>query len=225
MSAPKMGEYLEANAHRRESILRDQKFPPDFKTARYQAADEVIRRALLQGGDVRGRLAAGSRRAAEKPSSSKFEEQSKLCSLEAIERFGRLYDELHLDGVESVFVGQSTFAVRIEGVSISSRPLVLLKRRVKSEETFGALMVVLRKERGLTDHGGKAIAQLLRTALDVSHLPTDARVLPDLCIVADVFHGTVFRAPKSTKRTLEEIKSACREIAVRWPFIAGVRAA
>jgi hypothetical protein len=50
ISAPKMGEYLEATAPRREVILRDQKFPAAFKTARYQPAADAIRRALLQGG-------------------------------------------------------------------------------------------------------------------------------------------------------------------------------
>jgi hypothetical protein len=225
MSASKLGEYLEAKAPRRETILRDQKYPAAFKTARYQLAHEEIRRALLQEGNVHARLAEGARRVSEKRGATRFEDQSISCSGEAVERFAALYERLRLDDVQMMFAGQPTFAVRMEGVNISARPLVLLERCRHEEVHLGALLLVLRKEKALTEHSGEAVAQLMRSALSASELATRGSIRPEFCIVVDVFGASIFRAPTRNKRALEEIRSACREISAHWPFIAGVRAA
>src|SRR5689334_13631596 len=56
ISAAKMGEYVDATALRREGILRDQKFPPQVKTVRYERARRAICAALVGGGEPLERL-------------------------------------------------------------------------------------------------------------------------------------------------------------------------
>jgi hypothetical protein len=68
---------------------------------------------------------------------------------------------------------------------------------------------VFRKEQPLTERGGKAIAELLRAALEGNGYAGKA-VHPTLCLAIDVFAGAVYRGSANRTRVLEEIRSACR---------------
>jgi hypothetical protein len=161
----------------------------------------------------------------EKRGATAFAENSIACSTDAITRFGALYGRLELGNAKAALVGQPTFGVRMEGVNISARPLVLLERRGRDEVQLGAILVVFRKDKTLTKHVGQSVAQLLRSALAASPLSLRGVIRPELCVVVDVFDGGIYGAPLRNTRALDEIQSACREIATRWPFIAGARAA
>jgi hypothetical protein len=47
-----------------------------------------------------------------------------------------------------------------------------------------------------------------------------ANVVPELCIVVDVFSFGVFTAPQTSARLMLDVRSAYREITVCWPAIA-----
>lgn len=84
---------------------------------------------------------------------------------------------------------------------------------------MGALLVINRKERALPQDAGVLVAHLLARALVAEGIAGPEEVDPELCIVIDVFHGGVFRAPKRASRTLRDVSSACREIVARWQAI------
>lgn len=219
VSVAKMAEYLEATANRRERILQDQKFPPDFQTTTYRDAYEVTRRALIRGGDVVASLRAAAGKLQSKPCASSHDARSLACSIAAIELFATLYPKLGLSGVEATFVGHRRVAQWVEGVTISAYPLVLLKRLVRGSDQVGALLLVFRKDEALTKHGGDATAELLRGAVVEGGLIAPSSIKPELCLVVDVFHSGVHHAPRNRKRLISEIESACREISVLWPAV------
>jgi len=99
MSAAKMGEYLDAPAHRRERTLQDQKFPPTVQTVPYRDTYGICQRAVIRGGDVVSSLlgAAGKLRA--KPCETPFEVTALACSIAAVEGFAALFPTLGLKGV------------------------------------------------------------------------------------------------------------------------------
>jgi hypothetical protein len=224
ISVHKLGTYLEAGPFDREKILRDQKYPADFQRLRYREAEEEIRRALFSS-NVRLGLIDGGKRISAKAAGTKWAQQAQEGCLLALEKFSDLFDSLDLDDVSFVRVGRSSLPQRVEGVTVSTRPLALIRRQTRKGERCGAILVVTRKEEKLTPKGGKAIAELLRRALIVNGIYTDEQIDPQLCVVVDVFHNAVFEAPPRSKRVMDEVRAACREIVARWPFIAAVRVA
>lgn len=222
MSAPKMGEYLEAGPYRREGILRDQKFGAVFKQAYYERARRAIQAGLTCRNVSQG-LAQRIQRLESLPPSSAHEEDTIRCSLQAVRRFVALYPSLGLEGVSASTPSSSGVLLKIEEVSLSVSATVNLHRvgRRGAIET-GALLVVMRKEKPLGERGGKAVAELVRLALVAAGHES---VRPELCLALDVFHEHLSRATGRGHRIGVEIASACREIAVRWPALTASRAA
>lgn len=217
MSLAKMGEYLDASAHRRETILREQKFPSVFMQNRYEHARRAIQ-AALQSSDVRAELGRRLLRVEGLPSRTKHEMESIRSSTEAIRKFGSLYDSLGIEGL-SASIPATSMALTVEGVRVSVAPTAYLHKlsRRRGVES-GALMVVMAKTHPLQDHGGKAVAEILRQAVAATG---QVGLRPELCVAVDLFSGRVYRASGRGQRVGAELASACREIATRWPTLEG----
>src|SRR6185503_1288314 len=89
MSLSKLAEYMVASAGRRRTLLRDQKYPPAFKAARFTEAFSAITDMILHGMDpiVLRRYVTDWRR---RSPTSPFEQQQLKLWVEALEAFGRL---------------------------------------------------------------------------------------------------------------------------------------
>jgi hypothetical protein len=222
ISAPKLEEYLEASASRRERILRDQKFPRTDVVVRYEKARQAIRAALVSG-NAPTRLKELARAIEQMPAKSSYDSDSARLSAEAVRRFATLHDRLALKDTRALLPSAPKFSLVSEGVSISIAPAVLLRRTKRDGmEYCGALTVVLRKDEPLGLQGGKAVAELARLALANAGYKN---IRPDLCVAVDVFGGRIFTAAGRGQRIAGEIASACREIAVRWPALTSTNAA
>lgn len=216
MSAPKLGEYIDVvRPSRRESIIREQKFPAVFMMAYYKDAFNAIRASLRSGADVLEQLAHRATVLASRPALKKYDADVRTCCVQAIQAFGRIYPTLALAGWAATPAPE--LGVVIETVPVSVHPAVLLTRKVKGEIETGALLVVFRKDVALRDIGGKAVAELLRQAINGAGRPN---VVGKMCLVVDVFSGQVFFSPRQNSRLKSDLHSACREIAVRWPEVA-----
>ena len=219
VTAQQMGYYIDAQrAGKREKIVRNQMFPPPVPTRRYTGASDVVRSAFVKGGDILQHLNDGARRLSHKPCRTPREEESKGLCLQAIEHFTKALPDLPLKGVTASFIGRSQpLGLLIEGVKVSVYPIVLLTKRVRSEERRGALLLSIYKTEPLSDHGGEAVATLVYEALAASRLGSGPAVIdPKLCLVVDVFRQRVYTAPAGRTRIMGEIKSNCREFARTW---------
>lgn len=226
ISVHKLASYLTATASGREKIIRDQKFPSDVQRLRYKSAEKEIRRALVGGGDIEGSLKLGARRIAAETPKSDWARQARDCSVSAVGKFAGLIDSMGLDEASFTVPLAPAIGQMIEELSVSARLLVVVSRRnKKGEEKRGAVLLVMRKEEALGEKGGKAAALTLWRGLIASGLFSKGEVDPALCIVVDVFHAQVYTAPSRGKRLQEEIKSACREIVIRWAFVGALRLA
>lgn len=220
MSAAKLGEYCGATAARRERIIRDQKFPSDFVTARYRDAYAAIRAALVTGGPVPQKLRERATAIEAKHAENAHQAECNQSCARALRRFASLYDQLPLAGVEASVAPKDGLTLTIEGVAISVYPAAILQRVGRKGETeTGALMLVMTQSVKLSDVSGGVVAELLRQALVQAGYPNVHRAI---CLVVDVFNGaSPVRTPAAAFRRLsKDIESACREIATRWPAIA-----
>lgn len=222
ISAPKMGEYLTAAAARRERLLLDQRFPPTFKQIWYRDAENAIQAALISGDDVVTRLIESARLLGTHVATTRFRNSAKRCCSQAIRRLALLFPQIPTRDARFRCPGQISFFLTVEGVLISIRPLALSRRNVKGNIRSGGVLAVFRKGEALSERGAKAVAELLRRALEDSGLES---VHPSDCVVVDVFSGEIYSASTRGKRISSDIASACREIAVRWPALATSQAA
>ena len=221
MSAPLMGRYLVARAPDREGILRDAKFPRTFKPVHYRQAEDAVRRALLQQGDVPQHLAEGQQRILTTPPRSKHGSRVQSDNVDAVRRFALTYPELPLDGAAAMPVPRLPH-IMLEGVTISVHPCVLLARRARGGVQHGALVLGFGREHPIDATSGRAVAELLREGLERAGIEN---VRPELCLVVDVPTGAFFTAPTRGRQVQRELGAACREIAGRWPLVQDTRAA
>ena len=217
ISTAKLAEYLDASAQRRERILCDQKWPAPFITATYTDAQNAIRAALVDGGDVAGRLRAFARRTQALLGATPHEATAIQCCSSAAVRFADAVPTLGLEGTTATRLTHVGFTLFVEGVTITAAPVVLLRRvgRGGAGQT-GALLTMFRKGKAMGAHGGKVAAEVVRRSLEEAGYDG---VHPNLCIALDVFSGEAFRATRHYKQIAAELTSACREIAVRWPAL------
>lgn len=223
MSAQKMGEYLYASAHRRERILRDQKYPPLAQVVRYERARRAISAALLSTKETQSKLIGLAASLEQQIPKSGYDAESLRLSALAVRRFSSQYTSISFHGASAVMTGTPHFHLRVEGVTISVSPAVLLRRVNRlGNLDWGALLLVIRKGEALDERSGSAIGEMLRLALVQGGYEA---AKPTLCLVVDVFSGRNYSAPSRSQRLGNEIASACREIADRWPSLPESNAA
>jgi hypothetical protein len=226
MSVAKMGEYGDTSAAaERERIIRDQKYQSAFVVTRYHDTDDVVRRALLSGEDVRAHCNDGALKVAAKATGTDWSMENRELNLQAIEKFTKLYSDLGISKAKALAISNTTLSERLEGVRVTSRPLVLLREETRAGRRMGALLVFTRKGKRLSDRAGTEIAMLMARAMTVSGLIAADQLERRLCIVVDVFHDLIYTAPASTKMRMDNVRSSCREINARWPLIEPLRAA
>jgi hypothetical protein len=217
ISAPKVGEFVDASDARRKTILKDQKFWTGGKRLVYHDFESVVRGALFSS-DVASLLSVGAKGLKGKAVTNEPARIARDCSVEAIMRFVPLYRSLDLRGVETLVSPIAGYHLAIEDVDVSVRPIVRLRRNTPDGARYGGLLLVLRKEEGLSDHAGRCVAELQRLTL-VDSLPDGAKIDLSLCIVVDVFHGSVWTAPARGTKLMKEVHDVCWTIARLWPFI------
>ena len=217
ISAAKFGDYLDAkSATAREKILYDQKFPRTPVVARYREAEDAIRAALLSAGDTAELLNKAVEGLSGQPAKSEWHADARSLCGRAMHLFSKVAPSIESGKVTFAPPPSGGYLLRVRGVTISVFPLVRISRRSKDGIGRGLLLAVMRKDDPVTDRAGRAVAELLRIALDSSG---ETSVDPRLCLVVDVFRGVIHRPSKGGKRTQDEIVSTCREIAAIWDSI------
>lgn len=228
LSSPKLGDYIEmVSAAERERLLRSQKFMPSYISATYRSAHVHIRRALLRGGDVDSSLLSSQAVISGLAERGARDATAKRCSIEAVHRFRGLFPKLGIAGARFESLNKSGYNLLIEGVRVSVFPIASVHMQVRGAESAGALLLVFRKERPLTQRSGQAIADIMRRAITSHALDSMASAALDsrLCLVVDVFHGGVFTPPSRSLALFRDVQSACREVSTLWPFIEDTKAA
>ena len=226
LSINKLGEYLEASAGRRERILRDQKFPKEVVVLYYKEAADAICEYIRSGFDVAS-LDKQYQELGEKPTTTVRQVKRLNDCLQAFEKFHNLSEtELisKLDGfrILSAPMAPKEGTISIEGVEVSLRPEFYIRGTDKrGNEIKGLLKLYISRNQPLTKYTAEAIA-----AVSMEHLGclSDPPGRPDasIVLVADVFAQAIYVAPKSTKRLMQDVTAACREIARSWEQIESV---
>lgn len=217
VSVTKMGEYMIAQAARRQRIVHDQKWPSDFIVTRYKDVYSTVTSYLLSDPRDPFIIAQAIERLYNTIPETVWQVQNTQCSAEALEAFGGYANQLDFLGLHISAADPTPPYLVIEGVGISVRPEMLLTgQRRRGKPITGALKLHVSKKTPLDSEAGEYVASLVHMFLTDVLCPADSPD-PAACLVLDVFTGQAFAAPRAFKRRRENIAAACREIAVRWP--------
>jgi hypothetical protein len=219
ISVNKLGEYLVAKAGRRLTIISDQKYPRDFIVARYSTVFDAVARCLAANGDP-----LIIREAMEKlydtTPKSMWHQQDIELSVEALDLFLNLIDDIDLSDFEVVRAGDVSGDLVVDKVTVSVKPDLYLRDRVTKEFRGAVKLSVLKSNAPKDDdepddeaalYVGTVLHQFANEVLS-----TNAKIAPANCLVIDVFAQRVYQAPKSFKRRRNDVRSACREIRRGW---------
>jgi hypothetical protein len=229
LSANQLAEYLGATPTRRVTIIRDAKFPKTAQVALYRDARLAVARHLCAGGGGSDHIWMAIERLTERadePDASPWVIDDCRRSIEMLEAFARLSNELGLARFEFRIVSGTLPHLLIAGVSVS----VSISATVHRTSRDGA-----RQVGGLTLFLSKAMAEDAaspeRAAVSallcfmfaeecLGHLGVADH---KLCLAFDVAGGKVFAAPKGQAKRRRDMGYACAEIARAWPTVEAPR--
>lgn len=218
ISINKLGEYLTATPARRKTIIRDQKYPPDYQTSRYTDAGRAITAFICSGWDKQVLETERARIANTIPQSRHDAQRIELC-LEATKRILAVSGEIDLRGTTVKPGIPHPPTLELAGVTVSVRPEVLVTTPTTAKGLkIGLVKLYFAKTHPLTEQSGEYITALLQHFAE-EHLSSLGSSDRGHIHVIDVFAGQVFTAPRAKVRRLTDAHAACEEIATRWPSL------
>lgn len=217
ISVNKLGEYLLAAPARRQEIIRDQKFPPVFKSARYRVASAVVCDFLASGASDWSALTAAASSLRESVRFSKLKEADIALNIEALTCFMQFYGKVSLHGADVQVQKLPTASLSIGGVEVSISPSIQVRQaNRRGGFDVGLLLPYFGKTYPIAPEAAEYIGALLLQYCQ-QELSTIGKPSHNICQVLDVFGGRLFKAPKAHVMRMKNVAAACEEIARAWP--------
>lgn len=218
ISVNKLAEYMGAKGGRQRQILRDQKFPTDYKGMYYREAAEAISKCIVSNLEDTACLDKALAVLGQM-SPEKIGTQRRInCNMDAIETFQSMLDLVDLQSATPTYGEHAPEKLQIQNVEISVRPEIILKGKGKSGKTLvGCLKLHFPRTHPLEDDGAGYVSALLQEYCK-THLHDDEAYGP-YCFVIDVGAKTVHPGVKATSLRMKDVVNDCRNIAALWPTI------
>jgi hypothetical protein len=219
ISVSKLAEFTTAKAARQRQILRDQKYPTDFKGMYYKEATESISSCIVK--DLQDlSMIQNTIASLEQSNPSKVGTQRRVnANIDALENFEGMLDIIDLKGATASHGEQFPDKLSRQNVEISVRPEIILKAVGKGKlKLIGAMKLYFVRTFPLTEDSAGYISAILQEWCQ-SCLVTDETVSGPLCCVVDVGAKKVWPGVKATAQRLKDIDAYCQNIAALWPTI------
>lgn len=222
ISANQLAEYTLASPTRRQSILRNAKFPPAFLVIRYGAAKAAICSYLTDDTRSMRPLAAAEHEQIQQSqgAGTSYARNDAALSAEAIKGFRAMVGPNFLPGLTFRAFPNARPKLVVAGVDVSVS-LDLVAHNMAKGLVGGVLLQTSKAvaSKGSREAHSKCVSSLV-WMLASKHLGKHGRVDRALCLSIDVFARKTTAAPNNYKRILSNIEASCSEIAMFWPHIA-----
>lgn len=218
ISLNKLAEFMSAKPARQRQILRDQKYPTDFKGMFYREAAEAISSALAANLEDLDCLdnAIGI---LEQTTSDKVGTQRRVASnIDALEAFRDMLDKIDLDGSTPTLGSNSSPKLTVMGVEISVRPDVILRKQGKAKNLVGAIKLHFPRTFSISDESAGYLSAVLQEWAKIN-LPDDGAPSGVHCYVIDIGASRVCAGVKATAARMKDVEAVCENIAALWPTI------
>lgn len=218
ISVNKLAEFIDAKAARQRQILRDQKFPSDFKGMYYKEAAETIA-LCIESNLENTAIIERTIQTLEQQTTDKIGTQRRIQSnIDALETFESMLDDIDLKGAKPSLGDHAPPRLTIQNVEISVRPEIILTGNGKKKQPLvGALKLHFPRTFPLDDSAQYVSALLQEFAK--TYLSNDGETHGPFCPVIDIGSKQMFAGVKSIRARMREIEAACRNIFGLWPTI------
>jgi hypothetical protein len=218
ISVNKLAEFIDAKAARQRQILRDQKFPTEFKGMYYKEASEAIAICIassLENTSVIERTIA----VLEQQNPDRIGTQRRIqANIDALETFEAMLDDIDLKGAQPSLGEHAPPKLNIQNVEVSVRPDIILKGTGKAKQPFiGALKFHFPRTFPLGTSAGYVSTLLQEYAK--TYLVNQGESYGPYCPVLDIGSKTLHPGVKSVVAKMKDIQAACRNIIALWPTI------
>jgi hypothetical protein len=220
ISVNKLAEFMEAKGARQRQILRDQKYPTDYKGMYHKEAAEAI--ALSIASNLED-LSPIDRAVAllEQARPQKIGTQRRVAAnLDALETFRLMLDEVDqkIKEIKLVLGEQSPPRLQIHAVDISVRPEIILRSGGKSGSLCGALKLHFPRTFPLSEAAAGNVSAVLQEWCK-TNMHDEGRVSGPLCFVIDIGSQRVYPGAKATTARMKDVEANCQNISALWPTI------
>ena len=218
ISVNKLAEFMFARASRQREILKDFKYPSEFKGMYYREADESISRALASNLEDLSPI-TNQITILDQLKPDKIGTQRRVnANIDALERFLGMVDDIDLRASTPSLGEHAPQKLTRQGVAISVRPQIILKKEGKSDRLVGAVKLHFPRNHSLNEESAGIVSAVVQEWCRIAFMG-DALAQGDMCCVIDVGSHRHFPGVKATANRLKEVDSACQNIAALWPTI------
>ena len=219
LSVNKLCEYAKAGPTRQRQILRDQKFPSDFKGMFYREASDAIARCLASNLHDTEVLVRAVSLLEQMPADKVGTARRINANIDAIETFANMLDDINFGNATPSLAPTSSPQLQVHNVQISVRPEILLRAAGKKDEVLlGSVKLHFPRTFSLTEETSGYVSALLQE-WHRTHQADDGSPHGPICYVIDLGAKQVWPGVKSTTARLKDISSHCQNIAALWPTI------
>ena len=219
ISLNKLAEFTTSKPTRQRNILRDQKYPTDFKGMYYKEASESVAQCIA-GGLEDTSILDRTISILEQANPDKIGTQRRIAAnIDAIETFQSMLDDIKLEGIVPSLGAQSPPKLTVQNVDISVRPeLILRGKGRKGDPLIGAVKLHFPHSTALGAEPAGYISAVLQDWCK-AHMADEGTPTADMCYVIDIGGKKVWSGVKATAQRMRDIESYCQNIAALWPSI------
>lgn len=218
ISLNKLCEFMSATPPRQRRILKDQKFPNDFKRVYYREAQDAVAHCIASNLE---NVAAIERQieVLNQQNPDNIGTQRRIAAnIDALEAFLEMADSIDLGGAEPRLGENAAPRLTVRNVDISVRPEIILRGEGRSGPLVGALKLHFPKTNPLNENSAGYVSAVLQEWC-ATHLPDNGAPHGPLCFVVDVGSRCSHAGVRSTVRRMRDIQEACETIAALWPTL------
>jgi hypothetical protein len=218
ISLNKLAEFMTANPARQRQILKDQKYPTEFKGMYYKDASESIGQVIA--GNLEDLSPLSNQKAVlEQITTDKVGTNRRIQSnIDAIEGFEAMLDQVKLVGAKPTLGSHAPQKLARYGVLISVRPDIMLSKAGKAGPLIGAIKLHFSRQFPLTEETSGIVSAVIQEWCRDT-MPDSGTPLGELSFVIDVGARTAFPGVKSIASRLKQVDACCQNIASLWPGI------
>nr|WP_294548694.1 hypothetical protein [uncultured Rhodopila sp.] len=219
ISVSKLAEFTTARAARQREILRDQKYPADYKVTYYKEATESIASCVANGLQDFS-VIYNTVSILEQATPAGIGTQRRInANIDALETFESMLDDIDLKGAAPSLGETSPPKLTCRNVEISVRPEIILRAKGKgSTPLVGAIKLYFIRSFPLTGDAAGYVSAVLQEWTR-TFMAADGSVSGPLCYVVDIGSKKVWPGVKATASRLKDIEACCQNISDLWPQI------
>jgi hypothetical protein len=215
----KLAEFMVAKPRRQRQILRDQKYPTDFKGMFYRDATEAIASYIASNLEKASIITTAISILSQKRPEKIGTRRRIDANIDALEAFQEMVDVIDLKSAIPSLGSNSPPRLTIRNVEISVRPDIILHVPGKSGvQLTGAIKLHFPMTNSLGVSGEGFVSAMLQRWLR-DHIPEDGEPSPAFCYAIDVGAKSVGKGVAATKARFADIEATCQNIVALWPTI------